>query len=141
MIIKKYLTVQTTIPNVVEALQKHIRNIAPHGYVNQSGFCLYKINIEHYKKLAVLFVVSGKINGANNEVQITIKVRPCIAVFLFAVFFAAILAGGLISFAFNSVTLEYITCAIVFNLLFHLVLAGQMWDCLSRLIKELEEIM
>lgn len=140
MIIKRILTLQTTIPNVVEVLQKHIRSKAPHGHVNNSDFCLYKINKTKYKKLAVLFVVSGKINGANNEVQITIKVRPCITVFLLTVLFAAILTDGLILFIFGSATLKYAICAIGFNLLFHLVYMWQMRECLSRLIEELETI-
>ena len=138
MIIKKRLTLQTTIPNVVATLHKHIRNIVPYGYVNESAFRIYKSNRNTPKKLAALFVVSGTISSTNDKVQITMKVRPFLPVFIAAGIFAIALILGLYTLVFNHGSFMYVVLGVVFNLLFHLNLAWQMWECVSGLFKELE---
>lgn len=138
MILNKQFTLQTKIPNVVETLRRYVGNIVPYGYVNESAFCIYKSNRNTPKKLAAWFVVSGTISSTNDKVQITMKVRPFLPVFIAAGIFAIALIFGLHTLVFNHGSFMYVVLGVVFNLLFHLNLAWQMWECISGLLKELE---
>ena len=82
MFVKEQLTIHTTVPCVVETIQKHIRSNATRGYVNENEFRIYKMNTRVFKKLSALFIFSGKISEAKTNAQITFLVRPCIPVFI-----------------------------------------------------------
>ena len=138
MILKKQFTLQTKIPNVVETLHRYVGNVVPYGYVNESAFRIYKSNRNTPKKLAALFVVSGTISSTNDKVKITMKVRPFVLAFIAAGIFAIALILGLYTLVFNHGSFMYVVLGVVFNLLFHLNLALQMWECFSGLLKELE---
>ena len=138
MIIKKQLTLQTTRTNIIETLQRYIRNIPPYGRVDESSFCIYITTRVPYRKTTAVYVVSGEIVCIGDKVQITMKIRPNTVVFLLAVILSTALFVGLYSFIFNTTALEYVIGVIAFNLLFHLLLAGEMHDCISKFINELK---
>ena len=139
MFVRKRLTLQKTEANVVRILQRYINGGGAAGCVNEKSFRLYICDTVGYKKLAVMLVLSGTISSIDEQVQVTVKLRPCIAELLISLFPAAALLVGLYYLISSVAALPFVLGALAFNLLFHMSLTWQMRACMSRLVQKLQE--
>ena len=139
MFVRKRITLQKTKSSVVRILQRYINGGGAAGCVNEKSFRLYICDTVRYKKLAVMLVVSGTISSIDEQVQVTVKLRPCIAVLLISLFPAAAMLVGLYYLISSVAALPFVLGVLAFNLLFHLNHAWQMRECVSRLVQKLQE--